>query len=250
MPKKLAMDTSEEKKLLIISKRRFVYCAIASGYGDTRGFALFRMHRTKKPRQLAEELSKDFGEARNIRFGIVSIDGKTVKVELNKSAPGLDKKLIRSLKGTGFTRTGFLYSSSAARGKSGADGANGQMEDQDDSDKSNAFEKLLKKFGLDNDAALRQQKRFLVEMIKKKNERLERANVEKVRKTLETVQQFGWEALKLKETYATTLTGSIRDVVRLPANINNTISDDRMLAILGGLAAFLSDVQVRSEALS
>jgi hypothetical protein len=248
MPKDLAMDINEEKKLLISSKRKFVYCAIASGYGDTRGFALFRMHRTKKPRELAKELSKDFEDARNIRFGIVSIDGKTVKVELNKPAPGLDKKLIRSLKGTGFSKTGFLYSSSAARGKSGANGAKGQTKDQDESDKSNAFEKLLKKFGLDNDAALRQQKKFLDEMIKKKDERLERGNVEKVRKTLETVQQFGWEALKLKETCATTLSGSIRNVVRLPANISNTISDDRMLAILTGLAAFLTDVQAQSEA--
>lgn len=250
MPKKLAMDIAEEKKLLIISKRRFVYCAIASGYGDTRGFALFRLHRTKKPRQLADELLKDFGEARNIRFGIASIEGKTVKLELNKPAPGLDKKLVRALKGTGFTRTGFLYSGSAARGKSGADGAKGQKEDQGESDKGNPFEKLLKKFGLDNDATLRSQKRFLEEMIKKKNERLERTNIDKVRKTLETTQQFGWEALKLKETYATALTGSIRDVVRLPANISNTISDDRMLTILDGLSAFLTDVQVRSDALS
>ena len=248
MPKELAMDINQEKKLLIVSKRRFVYCAIASGYGDTRGFALFRMDRTKKPRQLAKELSKDFEDARNIRFGIVSIDGKTVKVELNKPAPGLDKKLTRSLKGTGFTRTGFQYSSSAGRGKSGADTAKGQTKDQDESDKGNAFEKLLKRFGLDNDAALKQQKRFLDEMIKKKDERVERANVEEVRKTLNTVQQFGWEALKLKETYATKLTGSIRNVVRLPANINNTTSDDRMLAILGGLAGFLKDVQARSEA--
>ncbi len=259
MAKKLAMDTTEEKKLLIMAKRRFVYCAVASGYGDTRGFALFLLDRTVKPRQLATELSEEFEEARNIRFGIVSTDRKTVKLELNKPALGLEKKIVRSLKGTGFTKAEISYSSSAARGKSEVEveSAEEKTQDQEGSDESDAFEKLLKKFGLDDDATLKKQIRFLKDLmqsrpvdpkkVKKENDRQDRSNIEKVRKTLETVQQFGWEALKLKETHANELTGSIRDVVRLPANINNTIPEDRMLAILGGLAAFLNAVQEVQE---
>lgn len=254
MAKKLAMDTTEEKKLLIMAKRKFVYCAVASGYGDMRGYALFLLDRTVKPRQLATELSEEFEEARNIRFGIVSIDRKTVKLELNKAALGLEKKVVRTLKGTGFTKAEISYSSSAARGKSKVEikSAEEQTEEQDESDESGAFEKLLKKFGLDHDATLRKQISFLKDLmqprpddpkkVKKENDRQDRTNIDKVRKTLETVQQFGWEALKMKEAHANELTGSIRSVVRLPANISNTISDDRMLAILGGLAAFLNAV--------
>jgi hypothetical protein len=259
MATKLAMEIIEEKKLLIAAKRRFVYCAVASGYGDTRGFALLLLARTIKPKQLASELSEQFEEARNIRFGIVSTDRKTIKLELNKPALGLEKKIVRTLKGTGFTKADISYSSSAARGKSETDGKNVKdlTKDQDESDESDAFGKLLKKFGLDNDAALRSQIRFLKDLmqprpgdpkkIKKENDRQDRTNIDKVRKTLEAVQQFGWEALKLKEAHANELTGPIRGVVRLPANFSNTISDDRLLAILGGLAEFLNAVQEVQE---
>jgi hypothetical protein len=240
MPNKLAMDVTEEKKLLIASKRRSIYCAVASGYGDTRGFALILMDRVKKPKQLADELSKSFDQARNIRFGVISIDRKTVKLELNRASPGIDKKLIRSLRGTGF---------SEAEGKSAEENAKGQ----NGSNEGGPFEQLLKKFGLDNDAALRKQIQFLNNLMKprpddpkkvtREIDRRDRTNIEKVRKTLETAQQFGWEALKLKEAHANEMTGPIRAVVRLPANITNTTSDDRVLAILGGLATFLSAAQ-------
>jgi hypothetical protein len=253
MAKKLAMETIEVKKLLTSAKRRLVYCAIASGYGETRGFALFLLDRTVRPKQLTGELLEEFEDARGIRFGVVSTDRKTVKLELNKLAPGLEKKIIRSLKGTGFTKAEISASSSAARGKSEAKGAGEKTQGQDGSDEGSPFEKLLKKFGLDNDATLKKQIRFLVDLmqprpadpkkVKKENDRQDRSNVEKVQKTLETVQQFGWEALKLKEAHDNELTGSIRSVVRLPANINNTMSEDRMLAIIGGLAAFLAAVQ-------
>jgi hypothetical protein len=253
MAKKLAMDTTEVKKLLTLAKRRIVYCAVASGYGETRGFALLLLDRTIKPKQLTGELLEEFEDARSIRFGVVSTDRKTVKLELNKAAPGLEKKIIRSLKGTGFTKAKISASSSAARGKSEAEGKGAGAQGQDGSDEGGPFEKLLKKFGLDNDTALKKQITFLEDLmqprptdpkkVRKENDRQDRSNIEKVRKTLETVQQFGWEALKLKEAHANELTGSIRSVVRLPANISNTMSEDRMLAILGGLAAFLNAVQ-------
>jgi hypothetical protein len=246
MPK-LAMNTTEGKKLLTMSKRRLVYCAIASGYDDASGFALFRLDRTKKPRKLADELSEEFDKARNIRFGVVSIDGKTVKVELNRPARGLTKKLLRALRGTGFTKADISSSRAAAQGKSEGKGSKEPKEGQDGADESNAFEMLLKQFGLDNDSALRKQKGFFEGLLKKEDERRDRKNINKVRETLETVQKFGWEALKLKETYASTLTGAIRNVLRLPANSNNTISDDGMRAIVSGLAAFLTAVQVAQE---
>ncbi len=102
------MDMSDLKKLLVRSKKESVNCALAQGDAKSGGLGLIMMDKIKLPKQLMKSLKEQFPLARSPCFGTASVDvdqdPKLVTFRLNKRVPGLDRRLRKSLKGTGFTK--------------------------------------------------------------------------------------------------------------------------------------------------
>ena len=107
---KTGMDKAEMKKLLVKSKQEPVNCAI--GVGADAGFGLLLLHRIKQPRALMQELEKTFPDAKNPRYGTAMVDTdedpKLVKFYLNKPVSGMARRLIKTLKGTGFSKARIM----------------------------------------------------------------------------------------------------------------------------------------------
>jgi hypothetical protein len=99
------IDKAELKKLLARSKKEPVNCAVAISKAQQ---ALIMLHKVKQPRALVKELEKAHGELKNPRWGSAFVDvddnPKLVILTLNKSSPGLARKMKTTLKGTGFSR--------------------------------------------------------------------------------------------------------------------------------------------------
>lgn len=99
------MDIAEMKKLLVVSKREPVSCAVGVGK-DQQGLLL--MHKTKSGVALMADLRKEFGDVKNPSHGTAlvdtDVDAKLVVLTLNKAAGGMGKRLKKTLKGTGFTK--------------------------------------------------------------------------------------------------------------------------------------------------
>ena len=102
------MSKQDMKRLLMRSKEEPVTCAI--GVGDIGG--LMVLDKRKPGRALESGLKADFPDARNTRFGTAFVDvdddPKLVKLTLNKPVTGMAKRLIKTLKGTGFNKVIIL----------------------------------------------------------------------------------------------------------------------------------------------
>jgi hypothetical protein len=100
-----AMDKAELRKLLSLSKKEPVNCAIGVGKGPD---PLILLHKTKQPRAVLQEMEKEFGVLKTPCWGsaFVDIDAnpKLVVLTLNKGVSGMARKLVKSLKGTGFSK--------------------------------------------------------------------------------------------------------------------------------------------------
>ena len=113
-----AMEPRDLKKLLVRAKREPVSCALASGEGA--GPYLILLDRAKDPRAVLGLLKKQFPTARTPAFGTASVDAdanpKQVCFTVNKKAPGVARKLVKALKGTGFTKVLVTGSSPGGSG--------------------------------------------------------------------------------------------------------------------------------------
>ena len=102
------MELPDLKKMLVRSRNGPVNCALALGDPKEGGLALIMMDRTKPPKALVKALKEQFPGLRNPCFGTASVDAdqdaKQVTFNLNKKIAGMDRKLKKSLKGTGFTK--------------------------------------------------------------------------------------------------------------------------------------------------
>ena len=102
------MKKAEMRKLLERSKDEPVTCAV--GQGDSGGLML--LDKRKPGRALETALKEEFPDARNTRFGTAFVDvddnPKLVKLTLNKPVTGMAKRLIKTLKGTGFNKVVIL----------------------------------------------------------------------------------------------------------------------------------------------
>ena len=100
------MSKAEMKKILTFAKEAPVHCAV--GQGENAALGLLVMHKTKNERALEKSLKDDFPAAKNTRFGTAFIDvdenPKLVKFTLNRAVSGIARKLIKTLKGTGYTK--------------------------------------------------------------------------------------------------------------------------------------------------
>jgi hypothetical protein len=104
------MDKGEMKKLLMKSKKEPVNFSF--GMGSDASFALLMLDRIKAPKAVEKELEKKFSDAKNTRFGSAEVDteedAKKVKFIVNKPISGFGRKLVKTLKGTGFTKVQIL----------------------------------------------------------------------------------------------------------------------------------------------
>jgi hypothetical protein len=83
-----------------------VNCAVAQpGSGP---HALLMMDKIKQPRAVVKELEKQCADMKNPRWGTVSVDTdenpRLAVFQLNKPAPGMARRLVKTLKGTGFSK--------------------------------------------------------------------------------------------------------------------------------------------------
>jgi hypothetical protein len=100
------MEKPEMKRLLAKSKSEPVNCAF--GQGDDNSTALLMLDKVKGPKGVEKELSGKFPEAKNTRFGTalvdVEVDPKLVRFVINKPVSGIARKLVKTLKGTGYNK--------------------------------------------------------------------------------------------------------------------------------------------------
>lgn len=101
------MDKQDMKRLLMKSKSEPVNCAFASSDTD-KTMALLMLDKVKAPRAVEKELTSTFPKAFNARFGQAfvdtEVDAKLVRFTINKPISGAARKLVKTLKGTGFTK--------------------------------------------------------------------------------------------------------------------------------------------------
>ena len=100
------MDKQDMKRLLMKSKSEPVNCAFGQGKDPTMGLLL--LDKVKGPKGVEKELIKQTPDAKNTRYGTafvdVETDPKQVLFYINKPVSSMAKKLVKTLKGTGFTK--------------------------------------------------------------------------------------------------------------------------------------------------
>jgi hypothetical protein len=110
------MDKQEMKRLLMRSKKEPVNCAFAQG--SDASVALLLLDKTKQPKGVEKDLSKQFPDAKNSRFGVAVVDTeadpKRVVFYINKPVGSMAKKLVKTLKGTGFSKVRLLLDDGTA----------------------------------------------------------------------------------------------------------------------------------------
>jgi hypothetical protein len=110
-PAATGMEIAEMKRMLAHSREAPLGCAI--GAGDDRTMALLLIDKVKAPKAVLKDLEEQFPDLVNPRFGTVQAmpdgEAKTVRFVLNKSSSGLSKKLVKTLKGTGYTKVELQF---------------------------------------------------------------------------------------------------------------------------------------------
>jgi len=100
------MEKPEMKRLLAKSKSEPVNCAF--GQGDDNSTALLMLDKVKGPKGVEKELTGKFPNAKNTRFGTAVVDveddPKLVRFAINKPVSGIARKLVKTLKGTGYNK--------------------------------------------------------------------------------------------------------------------------------------------------
>jgi hypothetical protein len=104
------MDRAEMKRFLIKSKQEPVHCALGVGQDKSLALLLLSPHRSAK--SLAGDLQKQFPSVFNARFGTAEVDPDDdptlVKFRLNKPVTSMARRLVKTLKGSGFRKVQIL----------------------------------------------------------------------------------------------------------------------------------------------
>jgi hypothetical protein len=104
------MDRAEMKRFLLKSKQEPVNCAL--GVGDDKSVALLMLSPHRSAKALQGDLQKQFPSAFNTRFGTAVVDTEDdptlVKFMLNKAVTSMARRLVKTLKGTGFRKVQIL----------------------------------------------------------------------------------------------------------------------------------------------
>jgi hypothetical protein len=108
------MDRADLKRLLRIARKDPVHMAFALG-GD--GKPIIMLDKRKQPRALEKGIKEGAPDAKNHRFGCVSIDPDNPKLAIftvNKAASGMARRLVIALKGTGCSKVQILLDDGTA----------------------------------------------------------------------------------------------------------------------------------------
>ena len=103
-PPSIGMDRMEIRQLLRLAAGHPLRAAIAL---SPDGKAIIVLDRHKQPRALDRELKEQLPGGRLHRFGTFSADEddrKMARFVLNRAAPGMARRLVKALKGTGLRR--------------------------------------------------------------------------------------------------------------------------------------------------
>jgi hypothetical protein len=106
---KNVMDVSSMKALLLKSKQEPLSAAI--GLGVDGGGKLL-LHKVKGAMALGKQLESESPGLKDMRFGRAHVDvddnPKLVKIVINRAVSGLSRRLVKTLKGSGFTKVILL----------------------------------------------------------------------------------------------------------------------------------------------
>ena len=116
------MDHAEMKRFLLKSKQEF----ICIGIGDDKSVALLMLSPHRSAKSLQGDLQKQFPTAFNTRFGTAMVDTDDdptlVKYMLNKAVTSMARRLVKTLKGTGFRKVQILLGDGTPVGDRGRGG--------------------------------------------------------------------------------------------------------------------------------
>ena len=124
----VGMGKADLKRMLRLARKQPIHAAFALG-GD--GKAIVVLDKRKQPRALERGIKEEAPDAKNHRWGSVSIDPDEPKIArfmVNKASSGMARKLVIALKGTGFPKVHIVLEDGTP-----IDMAEGEPEeDQDD----------------------------------------------------------------------------------------------------------------------
>jgi hypothetical protein len=102
------MDRQAMKKMLALSRRAALNAAIGMGDPKDGSLGLLLIDKVMPPKQILKTLKDQFPKGSKFCFGTASVDmdadPKLVKFRMNKRIPGLDRRLRKTLKGTGYSK--------------------------------------------------------------------------------------------------------------------------------------------------
>ncbi len=117
------MDRAEMKRLLARSKAEPVSCALA--LAEDGKSAVLMLDKIKQPRAMQLLLQKEHPKATNPRFGTAEvdeeIDARLVRFRINRAASGMARRLVKSLKGTGYNKVEIVLEDGGVAEKAGAE---------------------------------------------------------------------------------------------------------------------------------
>jgi hypothetical protein len=102
-----SMGKAELKKILGTAKRAPISCALGVDGENGGNHCLILLHKVTPPKVLMAALKKQFPALKTPCFGTATVDvtdPKQLTVTVNKNISGMQKRLVRCLKGTGFTK--------------------------------------------------------------------------------------------------------------------------------------------------
>lgn len=107
-PPNAGMTKQDMKRLLARARRGAVTAALGQGDAKSGGHGLILLDRVMPPKQVLKALKEQFPTGSKFCFGSASVDTdadpKLVTFRMNRRVPGLDRRLRKSLKGTGYSR--------------------------------------------------------------------------------------------------------------------------------------------------
>jgi hypothetical protein len=101
------MEVADMRRLLNESKSSGKPIGCAVGMSKDMKTALLLLHKSHEGAEVGRNLKKDVPDIVNMRFGTARIDeenAKLVRLVLNRPVTGVAKKLVKTLKGTGYTK--------------------------------------------------------------------------------------------------------------------------------------------------
>lgn len=112
------MDKAELKRLLGTASAEPISCAVGVA-ADTTG--LIVVHKNKAPKALHKELMEKFPKAKAIRWGTAKYSDadNLLTFQINKAAPGLEKGLLKTMKGTGYEKFEIKFDEKEGAGAEG-----------------------------------------------------------------------------------------------------------------------------------